>query len=420
MSATITKPQHHTTIRSFPVVDIRPNPFRNIKQYPLQPEKIKALRESFRATDFWDCLPARIGEDGKPEIVYGHHRLEAARQEFPDNFEVRLIVKDRTDSEMLKMMLWENMEEWRTDAVGNQASIRAVVEAYANGKIELLPREKKTPHGKLRYAPGFCQGGDDVPCAHREHPYTAPMLVDFTGWGSAKVETTLAALELMERGLVAKDLYDGLTPTQASILTNEVRNVVFTNESQATVYEKQAETARKQADATEPGKERDAQEKLAQRASQQADAVRKRVHGDADYVAKYASSAFQDGAVTRAVVEQLKRLRKPPPLPQSGDKEPGDEFEEFLDRLPEYTAHVQQVRPHVRRCSPEQVEKANKRCAGLQQELAALKTDLKEVRPEWQQRSGARNERGGKEKEQPPRRYGGTAARRRRRTKARV
>ena len=48
MSNTITKLKHHTTIRVSNVADIRPNPFRDMKQYPLQRKKIEALRESRR------------------------------------------------------------------------------------------------------------------------------------------------------------------------------------------------------------------------------------------------------------------------------------------------------------------------------------------------------------------------------------
>ena len=176
--------------------------------------------------------------------------------------------------------------------------------------------------------------------------------------------------------------------------------------------------ARKAAEA-KSDKERTAHKKLDASALQQANAVRKGVQEEVDYVARYASSAFQDGAATRAVSAQLKRLRKPPPLPRSRDnKEPGDEIAEYLDRLPEYTAHVQQVRAHAERFSPEQIKKSSDGGRALQQELAALETDLNEVGRKRRRRGGARIERSGKAKENQPRRYGVAAEKRRPRAKA--
>lgn len=182
----------------FRVAEIRPNPFRAIERYPLQDQKIKALRESIRATSFWDNLVARMGDDGKPEIAYGHHRLEAVRQELGSDAEVWLIIRDdMSDTQMLKIMLRENMEEWQTNALLDQASVRAVVDAYADDKIQLRPPESKARKDRLRHAPSFRQGyvaGTD----RQHHPYTAATLASFLGWDRTKAETTLAALELIE------------------------------------------------------------------------------------------------------------------------------------------------------------------------------------------------------------------------------
>ena len=410
MPTTITKPQHHTTIRVFCVAEIQRNPFRDSERYPLEDKKIKALRESYRATGFWHNLVARIGKDGKPEIVYGHHRLEALRLEFRGDFEVRLIIEEISGEQMLKRMLWENMEQWQTYAPGHQASIRMVVNAYAAGRVELQPPDPNGRKDRWRYAPGFRQG--DVAGAHRQRPYTAATVADFLGWDRTKVECTLAALELIERNVVDEDFYDGLTQTQAGVLTTGVRKAVYAHDTQAKELEKQATTDRKLAKETKNEKERDALEKLAESALQEAAAVRKRGEEQGAHVASRAHLLLQDGTTRRRVLAELAGLTELPPLPRPRDKEPVDEIAEYLDRLPEYTAHVRQVRAHVERFSPKQIEKVFNGGGALQQELAALDTDLKDVVRKRQRRDGARIERSGKEKQHKPRRYGVVAKKR--------
>lgn len=399
--------------------EIQPNPFRDIERYPLDDKKIKAFRESFRVTGFWHNLPARLRKDGKPEIVFGHHRVEALRQEFGGDFEVRLVIEDLSDEMMLKRMFWENREEWKTNALVDQASIRAVVDAHADGRVELPTPNPNGRKDRWRYAPSFRQG--DVAGAQRQRPYTVATVADSLGLDRTKVESTLAALELIERKMVAEDRYDGLTQTQASVLTNEVRKVVSDNHAKAKEYEKEADAALKEADAAKSDKERTAHEKLAESALQQANAVRKGVQEEVDYVVNYVTSAFQEGAATRAVSARLKRLRKPPPLPQPHDNEPDDQIAEFLDRWPEYTAHALQVLPLAKRFSPEQIDEGRRALGQTHEDaLAAVKSAWTEVECEREQRCGARSERSGKEKQKPKRRYDVPAKRRRRGAKAGV
>ena len=60
------------------VKDVSPNPYRNIEHYPLNKDKIIALTQSIEKTGFWDNLVARE-VNGKIEIAYGHHRIEAIK-----------------------------------------------------------------------------------------------------------------------------------------------------------------------------------------------------------------------------------------------------------------------------------------------------------------------------------------------------
>ena len=228
MPTTITKRQHRTTSRVFRVDEIRPNPFRAaIERYPLQEKKIEALCESIRTTGFWDNVVARIGEDGKPEIAYGHHRLEAVHRELGDDAQVGLIIRELDDETMLQIMVQENMTEWATSAITEQESVRAVVLAYGTARIKLSLPDPKASHAKLRFAPSFLQGGDDpnVHLDHRRRRYTSTTVAKFLGWHEEKVRIVLQALELMELEILEPSMFEGLGPTRARALVEGVRKV---------------------------------------------------------------------------------------------------------------------------------------------------------------------------------------------------
>src|ERR1019366_2674698 len=133
------------------VSDLQPNPFRNLANYPLNPEKVEALKRSIKSTTFWDNLLVRKSPSGKGyELAYGHHRREALRQ--LKITEIDVPVRDIDNTRMAKIMASENMEEWGTSAVIEQETVRAIVEAYGAGEIEI---PKPGLHGVVRNAPYF-------------------------------------------------------------------------------------------------------------------------------------------------------------------------------------------------------------------------------------------------------------------------
>src|SRR5262252_1711227 len=182
----------------YAVADIRPNPFRHIDRYPIRADKVTALRESLRSTGFWDNVVARV-RGGKPEIAYGHHRLAALKDEYGGREKVELIIRDLSDEQMLQIMARENMEEWGTSAMVEQETVRAVVEAYADGLIE-LPKLARSAHAAgLRYAPSFVPERRSTDNGDR--PYTVIQIAQFLGWlkpsgrEQDKVGDALAALQ---------------------------------------------------------------------------------------------------------------------------------------------------------------------------------------------------------------------------------
>lgn len=244
----------------FTLSQIDANPFRRIDRYPFNEKKVAALRDSIRATSFWDNIVARV-VDGRAQLAYGHHRMEALRREYSPDHEIDLIVRDLSDELMLKMMAAENGEDWSSSALIEHETVRAVVEAYASGRIDLgPPNGRKDQH---RYAPSFIIG--HLPAASQAtRPYTAQTVANFLGWvepsgdPQRKVGAALSALEFIEDGTLTEKDFAGLGSYQAIAVIEQARSARRVSEERAknarAAAERQAraaETARQAADQAE-------------------------------------------------------------------------------------------------------------------------------------------------------------------------
>lgn len=94
------------------VKNLRPNPFRKMKTYPISREKIEALKISIKDTSFWDNILARPHPTNKGvfEIAYGHHRLKVLQ-----TLKIKTVdipIRDLDDALMIKIMANENLDDW--------------------------------------------------------------------------------------------------------------------------------------------------------------------------------------------------------------------------------------------------------------------------------------------------------------------
>lgn len=108
--------------------EVKPNPYRDIENYKLDPDKIASLRASIGNTGFWPGVLVREA-NGSFELLFGHHRIEAARLELGDDYEHQFIVReDVPDHVALKMLADENADSW---AMGPQHALLCVKQAKA-------------------------------------------------------------------------------------------------------------------------------------------------------------------------------------------------------------------------------------------------------------------------------------------------
>lgn len=278
----------------YAIKDIQPNPFRHIDRYPIRRDKVAVLRESMKATGFWGNVVARL-DNGKPEIAYGHHRLVALREEYGPSHKVDLVIHKLPDETMLQIMARENMEEWGTSAAVEHETVRAVVEAYAEGRIELSPPDRSATKQQIRYAPSFVAGdvapeGGDVPPAREPRPYTGQRLAEFLGWtkpsGDAqqKVHNALAALEFIEEGVLKESDFDGLSTKEAQAVVEQARQAQAARETAARLHRQEAEQAAREAKEAERRRaaaEREQEKREAEAERARTDAARRRAAEEA-------------------------------------------------------------------------------------------------------------------------------------------
>lgn len=113
------------------VDNLKPNPFRRIDKYPINRDKVEALKTSINETDFWDNILAR--SSGKFfEIAYGHHRLFALRELGVK--EIDIPVKDIPDGKMIQIMANENLQDWQQSPAVINETVHAAMD-YLNGEL---------------------------------------------------------------------------------------------------------------------------------------------------------------------------------------------------------------------------------------------------------------------------------------------
>jgi hypothetical protein len=94
---------------------IESNPFKKeINDGKLDENTIEILSHSLKDLGLMNSIPVRKNKDGKYEMVCGHHRVEAVKRNFGEDFEIETTLHNYSDEQMLRGMVLENITQ-RTD-----------------------------------------------------------------------------------------------------------------------------------------------------------------------------------------------------------------------------------------------------------------------------------------------------------------
>jgi len=97
------------------LADIRPNPFKKeIDGGAINEEQVARLVEGYKQTTFHENLLARKVGDTY-QLVYGHHRLEAAKRVYGKDHVINLLVVDYSDEQMVIDLCRENLTHRSTE-----------------------------------------------------------------------------------------------------------------------------------------------------------------------------------------------------------------------------------------------------------------------------------------------------------------
>ncbi len=131
---------------------LQPNPFRNFKVDPIDPEVIKSLKTSIKENPagFWGGIIARKTKNNGIQLAFGHHRVRAAIEAGIRECDGEIkIVPDISDADMIRMYANENATQRGnsgTAIAGTVASaIRFLLKGLFTGNLrENSLRSKKS------------------------------------------------------------------------------------------------------------------------------------------------------------------------------------------------------------------------------------------------------------------------------------
>lgn len=213
------------TTRMIALDKLDPNPYRDLKLNPLNDEKIESLRESIDSTGFWDngvqIRQVTIGKTITYQVVFGHHRVKAAKLQLGKKAKVSLTIVEIDDQQMLMRMARENNQVYNTSPAYDIESVTAALRGYVDGKIEL---PKANGQGKNIKPETYGV------TSNKSHSVTnlktsRKGLENILGLHKNRVSEALAAMEVIsddDNDVTEKD-YQGKTHTEAKEINRDNR-----------------------------------------------------------------------------------------------------------------------------------------------------------------------------------------------------
>jgi len=226
------------------IKDLKPNPFRDMENYPIDRGKVQALINSIDETGFWDNILARKN-NSKMEIAYGHHRLVALQEYYKDEPDkvVDVPVKKLNDEKMIKIMANENNESWGTSTKVIDETVR-VTKKFLEEHTEIAL--KYFDKGSLQLKKYKRELNNDL-FINKSLLIGSPVLSRFLGknWSQIRVASALQRLRLYGKEL-DKEAVESLPTERASRdFVEAVKSVKVTFKQQRKIAKKIVESRKK-------------------------------------------------------------------------------------------------------------------------------------------------------------------------------
>lgn len=212
------------------IKDLKPNPYRDMDNYPINQDKMQHLAASIKQTGFWDNVIARKS-NGEIQIAYGHHRLEALKKVMKPTDEVEVPIKDLTDALMIQIMAKENDDDQKT--------LPKIIDETIRVTRQFL---KEHPEEAKKY-------GQAKSAAIAGNIIGVSIISRFLGWEDWKVENSLQRIKLIDDKIIDRESIERL-PTDYSARTfiKAVRKMELPLEKQSAAVDKILNTVRSEKD----------------------------------------------------------------------------------------------------------------------------------------------------------------------------
>lgn len=130
--------------------ELQPNPFKKwISEGELNEEQIKKLEASLDKLGLMGSIPITM-IDKKPTLVSHHHRVEAMKRKFGDDYEVDVTVHEYNKEQLFRGMVVENLTQRQgefREETQNLVAIRKFLSERSDSEQSVI-QDKKT--GKLK------------------------------------------------------------------------------------------------------------------------------------------------------------------------------------------------------------------------------------------------------------------------------
>ncbi len=221
------------------VKKLKPNPFRRMDRYPMDPHKIDALKKSIQQTTFWDNLLAREGKrKGEYELAYGHHRLQALQE--LEIKEIDIPVRDLDDVTMIKIMANENLDQWEmSPAVINETVF--VAKSFLDAELQKCNTISDLEKTELMNLLGL-KGQENQFQSIKKRGVGTPTIHKFLGadlWKRTRIQHALEALKDEKLDREAYETFDN--QAKAKDFQDAVKKIGIPKEKQAQVAKKVSE-----------------------------------------------------------------------------------------------------------------------------------------------------------------------------------